>query len=357
MVEVETIPQDMMKKYRYKVCRTTPVSNSDLDEDTFVCARTSDAAGAHGAYEVLRALGDKEVPVVIETTGEAASISIGEGMLDITLDGENLLELLPRPDDYSGINKDLGIRWDTEETEHSEVMFESVHNSGYYIFTTLENYDDPAELFLVRRPFDHDSTPEIEGDSFMAESARRKLKKGAKEIAVPAVEGAQPKTPQPTQATKKKLVTEDQVREAMMVMDAEKAADKKAEDTPATDDTKGTKSTGSKAKRRSKDQVRLDNIADAMNMLWMERDAEDIRKEILSTAVAIVEHNGREVVITDDEAEQSLLGTLNALVLDTDRIRQRAQHALATADVPEAPVETPEDFRKRAIALLISEVV
>jgi len=239
-------------------------------------------------------------------------------------------------------------------------MFKSEYYPGYYITTTLNNHDDPDELFKVRRFIDKKKTPEIEGDSFMAESARRKLKKGAKEIAVPAVEDAPPKTPRPTRATKTKIVTEAQVREAMMVMDAEKAADKKAEDIPAADNKAVKESSGVKekgSKRRSKDQVRLDNIEDAMNMLWLERNAEDVREEILSSAISIVENNGREVVIPDGEAEQSLEGTLEKALSTAERLRQYIQHAQASADVPEAPVETPEDFRKRAIALLISEVV
>ena len=188
----------------------------------------------------------------------------------------------------------------------------------------------------------------------MTGSARRQLKKGVKEIAVPAVEDAQPKTPRPTPATKKKLVTEEQVREAMMVMDAEEAPTSFRSVTAGTE-SPGTKDKGSK--RRSKNEMRLDKIAEAGALLLTEQHAEDVREEIMRNAVAIVENNGREVVITNDEAEQSLKSTLEAALLTNDRLRQYIQHAQASADTPEAPVETPEDFRKRALALLVSELI
>ena len=362
MVAVEEKPKDMTEKYEYCICFPAPVENSDLDADTFVCVRTEDAAGAEGAYEALKALGDEPVELVIETTEDTAKITIGDGVLDILLDGTEVEDPLPHPDDYGEDNADLGIRWDPEharavELGQSVVMFYSEYHPGYYVTTTLNNHDDPDELFKVRRLIDKDKTPEIEGDSFMAESARRKLKKGAKEIAVPAVEGAQPKTPRPTPSTKKKIVTEEQVREAMMAMDDGKPSPSFVSVTAGTDNTKGTESTGSRAKRRSKNEMRLDKIAEAGDLLLSEQHAEDVREEILKNAVAIVENNGREVVITNDEAEQSLKGTLEAALLTNDRLRQYIQHAQASADTPEVPVETPEDFRKRALALLVSEII
>ena len=303
MVSVEEKPKDMTEEYRYNICFPAPVENSDLDADTFVCVRTEDAAGAEGAYEALKALGDEPVELVIETTEDTAKITIGDGVLDILLDGTTTEVPLPHPDDYEEGNEDLGIRWDPEETLLSVVMFYSEYYPGYYVTTTLNNHDDPDELFKVRRFIDKNKTPEIEGDSFMAESARRKLKKGAKEIAVPAVEGVLPKTPRPTPTTKKKLVTEDQVREAMMVMDAEeKDAAKKAEDIPAADNKAVTESSGVKekgSKRRSRSEVRLDKIEEAKALLYSEKDSEDVCDGILSSAIAIVEHNGREVVIPD----------------------------------------------------------
>ena len=226
MVSVEEKPKDMTEEYRYDICFPALVENSDLDADTFVCVRTEDAVGAEGAYEALKALGDEPVELVIETTEDTAKITIGDGVLDILLDGTTTEEPLPHPDDYEEGNADLGIRWDPDEIGQSGVMFYSEYYPGYYVTTTLNNHDDPDELFKVRRLIDKNKTPEIEGDSFMAESARRKLKKGAKEIAVPAVEGVLPKTPKPLY-TKKKLVTEDQVREVMMVKDAEEKAEAK----------------------------------------------------------------------------------------------------------------------------------
>ena len=357
MVEVTEKPEDMVEQYRYNICFPVVVEDSDLDPDTFVCVRIEDASGANGAYETLKALKKKPVEVMIETTAESAKITIGEGVLDIMLDGTNLDDPIPSPDDYSGSNEDLGIRWDPEETEHSEVLFKSEKHPGYYITTTLNNHDDPDELFKVRRFIDKKTTPEIEGNSFMAESARRKLKKGDKEIAIPAVEGAQPKGPKPSKATKKNLVTEEQVREAMMAMDDGKPSPSFVSVTAGTNDRKGTESTGSRARRRSKDEVRIDKITEAIDMLLTEQHAEDVREEIMRNAVAIVENNGRKVVTPNSEVEQSMKGTLEALLLIIeDELRPLAQHALATADVPEAPVETKEEFRKRAIALLISEV-
>ena len=354
MVEVTENLEGTLEQYKYNICFPVVVEDSDLDPDTFVCVRIEDASGANGACAPLKALKNKPVEVMIETTHDDAKITIGGGVLDIMLDGTNRVVPPPSPDDYSGSNEDLGIRWDPEETEHSEVLFKSEKHPGYYITTTLNNHDDPDELFKVRQVIDKNTTPEIEGNSFMAESARRKLKKGAKEIAVPAVEDVQPKTPRPTPATKKKLVTEEQVREAMMVMDAEEAPTSFRSVTAGTE-SPGTKDKGSK--RRSKNEMRLDKIAEAGALLLTEQHAEDVREEIMRNAVAIVENNGREVVITNDEAEQSLKGTLEAALLTNDRLRQYIQHAPASADTPEAPVETPEDFRKRALALLVSELV
>ena len=357
MVSVEEKPKDMTEEYRYDICFPALVENSDLDADTFVCVRTEDAAGAEGAYEALKALGDEPVELVIETTDFSAKITIGDGVLDIMLDGTTTEVPLPRPDDYEEGNADLGIRWDPDEIGQSVVMFYSEYYPGYYVTTTLNNHDDPDELFKVRRFIDKNKTPEIEGDSFMAESARRKLKKGAKEIAVPAVEGVLPKTPRPTPTTKKKLVTEDRVREAMMVMDAEeKDADKKAEDIPAADNKAVTESSGVKekgSKRRSRSEVRLDNIEEAKALLCSEKDSEDVCDGILSSAIAIVEHNGREVVIPEGAAEQSLEGTLEKALYATDQLRQYIQHAKATANVPDVPVETEEEFKKRVIALVL----
>jgi len=390
MVAVAEKPKDMTEKYGYNICFPALVENSDLDADTFVCVRTEDAVGAEGAYEALKALGDEPVELRIETTGDNATITIGEGVLDILLDGTNIEEALPHPDDYEEGNEDLGLRWDPEETLISVVMFYSEYYPGYYITTTLKNHDDPDELFKVRRFIDKNTTPEIEGDSFMAESARRVLKKGAKIKAVPAVEGSQPKTPKPKPAGKTTAVkaeyrdgrlekagvdstvirkavedidaydvTEDHVREVVPGMYAETTTAKKAEDTPAADNKAVSGSAGVKekgSKRRSRSEVRLDNIEEAKALLYSEQDSEDVCDGILSSAIAIVEHHGREVVIPDGAAEQSLEGTLEKALDTTDRLRQYIQHAKATADVPDAPVETPEAFRKRAIALLISEV-
>ena len=353
MVSVEEKPKDMTEEYRYDICFPALVENSDLDADTFVCVRTEDAAGAEGAYEALKALGDEPVELVIETTDFSAKITIGDGVLDIMLDGTTTEVPLPHPDDYEEGNEDLGIRWDPDEIGQSVVMFYSEYYPGYYVATTLNNHDDPDELFKVRRFIDKNKTPEIEGDSFMAESARRKLKKGAKEIAVPAVEGVLPKTPRPTPATKKKLVTEDQAREAMMVMDAEIAAAKQDE---GADDTGNTESPDTKKKgpkRRSSEEVRIDKIKAAMELLTYEQDNDDVRVSILGHATAICENQGYVIDLSADEAEQSLGGTLEKALSATDQLRQYIQHAKATADVPRVSAETEEEFKKRVIALVL----